>query len=142
MLRIVSTSVSRVSFILSPRVVARSSTFPMVAARTESLVSERGLFHVVQEVQLAVAEMEGKARLAGRSATTLAVGGALAHLGLLGVLASIALALSAAIPLWAASLLLGVVVLVVGFALIRAGESSNRLSEGRPRGDKMRRVTT
>lgn len=77
------------------------------------LAQETGTL-VRQEVQLAKAEMTGKANAALRDVGLIAVGGALAHAGLLVLLAALVAGLSTWMPVWVAALVVGLVVLGVG----------------------------
>jgi uncharacterized membrane protein YqjE len=79
---------------------------------------------VRQEVRLASTEMTSKAKVAARSVALIGAGGALAQVGLAAVLAAIVIALAPVVPLWAASLVAGVVVLVAGYVLIRRGATA------------------
>jgi uncharacterized membrane protein YqjE len=98
-------------------------TTPPVGELLKALARDTGEL-VRQEVQLASAEMASKARTVARSATWISLGGALAHLGVLGLLAAIAIALGAIMPLWASTLVLGIVALIVGAVFIRKGASA------------------
>ncbi len=88
---------------------------------------------VRHEVNLAKAEMGEKASRAGKHAGFLAAGGALAYAGLLAVLAAAIILLNAVMPLWLAALLVGVVVAVVGYLLIRRGLDALRREDFAPR---------
>ena len=84
---------------------------------------------VRQEVRLAHAELSQAASRVGSSVGTTAAGGAVAYASFLLVLASavIGLAVGVAIPLWAAALVVGLVVLLVGSWLVaRAGGALKR----------------
>lgn len=96
---------------------------PPVGELLKALARDTGEL-VRQEMQLASAEMASKARTVARSTTWISLGGALAHLGVLGLLAAMAIALGAIMPLWASSLVLGIVALIVGVAFIRKGASA------------------
>ena len=75
---------------------------------------------VRQEVQLAKTEATQTASRVGRDLGVLAVGGLVAYAGLLGLLAAAILGLVAAgLDPWLAALLVGAVVTVVGFLLVR-----------------------
>ena len=76
---------------------------------------------VRQEVRLASTEMAAKARAGGRSLALIGAGGVLAHVGLVAVLAAIVIALQAIVPLWASSLVAGIMGLFAGYGLIRRG---------------------
>jgi hypothetical protein len=87
--------------------------FSELAQETSTLVR--------QEVNLAKTEMSQKASSAGKHVGVLAAGGALAYAGLLAILAGIIALLNDVMPLWVAALLVGIVVAVVGYLLIRRG---------------------
>lgn len=74
-----------------------------------------------QEVQLAKTEMTGKAATAGRSIGLIAAGGALAHAGVLAILAAVIAGLGSLIPIWAAALLVGGLVAITGYTLVQKG---------------------
>jgi hypothetical protein len=85
--------------------------FSELAQETSTLVR--------QEVNLAKTEMSQKASRAGRHAGIIAAGGALAYAGLLAILAAVIVLLDNVMPLWLSALLVGLVVAVVGYLLIR-----------------------
>lgn len=85
--------------------------FSELAQKTSTLVR--------QEVNLAKTEMSHKASRAGRHIGVLAAGGAVAYAGLLAILAGVIVLLDNVMPLWASALLVGVVVAVVGYLLVR-----------------------
>ena len=74
---------------------------------------------VRQEIQLAKVEMSEKAAQAGKDAGMVALGGTLAHAGLLAVIAAVILALGTVVHLWVSALIVGVVVLTIGAVLAR-----------------------
>ena len=76
-----------------------------------------------QEMQLFKIEMSQKASQAGKDVAFVAIGGALAYTGLLVLLASAILALALVIPGWASALIIGLVVVGVGYALLQKGLS-------------------
>jgi drug/metabolite transporter (DMT)-like permease len=76
---------------------------------------------VRQEVQLAKVEMTQKATTAGKNAGFVAAGGALAHAGLLALIASAIFALANALPMWLSALVVGLVVIGVGYLLAQKG---------------------
>jgi Putative Actinobacterial Holin-X, holin superfamily III len=85
-----------------------------------ALVRDAGVL-ARQEVQIASTEMTVKARSVARSAALIGIGSALAHAGFLALWAAIAIALVPIVPLWLSTLVLGVVVSSVGYALIQKG---------------------
>jgi Flp pilus assembly protein TadB len=76
---------------------------------------------VRQEIQLAKAEMSQKASRVGKDIGFLAAGGAVAYTGFLAILAGIIALLGLVIPVWVSALLVGIVVAVIGYFLVRKG---------------------
>ena len=76
---------------------------------------------VRQEVALASTEMSEKATLVGRNVGYLAVGGAIAHAGLLAIVAAAIIMLAGIVPWWAAALIVGVLVAIAGYLLVQQG---------------------
>lgn len=76
-----------------------------------------------QEMQLFKIEMSQKASQASKDVAFVAIGGALAYTGLLVLVASAILALALVIPGWASALIVGLVVVGVGYALLQKGLS-------------------
>jgi len=77
-----------------------------------------------QEIELARIETMQKVNSAMRSVIVLAAGGFVAYAGVILLLIAVAIGLSNWMPLWVASLIVGVVALVVGAVLIGSGRSS------------------
>lgn len=77
-----------------------------------------------QEVALAKTEMSQKASKAGKDVGFLAVGGAIAYAGFLAILAGVVLALGLVLPWWLSALIVGVVVAMIGYVLIRKGQTA------------------
>jgi hypothetical protein len=73
---------------------------------------------VRQEVALAKVEVAQKAKYVGRNVGYLVVGGAVAHVALLAIVAAVIMLLAKVLPNWGAALLVGVVIGVVGWLLI------------------------
>src|ERR1044071_5378061 len=73
---------------------------------------------VRQEVSLAKVEVAQKAKYVGRNVGYLVVGGAVAYVALLAIVAAIIMLLAKVLPDWGAALLVGVVIGVVGWLLI------------------------
>jgi len=87
------------------------------------LARETGML-VRQEVQLAKTEMTHKASEVGKDIGFLAVGGAVAYAGLLALVATLIIILgTVGLPWWLASLIVGVVVAGIGYALVQKGLS-------------------
>lgn len=99
--------------------------FSELAQETSTLVR--------QEVNLAKTEMSQKASSAGKHVGVLAAGGALAYAGLLAVLAGIIALLNDVMPLWVAALLVGIVVAVVGYLLVKRGLDALKREDFAPR---------
>jgi hypothetical protein len=87
-----------------------------------------------QEFALARAELTQKATEVGKSVGYLAIGGALAYAGFLAILAALIVGLAAlGLPWWLAPLLVGLVVVAVGYFLIRRGLDALKASNLAPR---------
>jgi hypothetical protein len=80
-----------------------------------------------KEVELAKTEVTRKARTAGMHAGMVAAGGALAHAGLLVLLAGIVLGLAQlGIPAWLSALIVAIAVVAMGYAVAMKGISALR----------------
>jgi protein-S-isoprenylcysteine O-methyltransferase Ste14 len=79
---------------------------------------------VREEVSLAKSEMSQKAALVGKDVGMMAVGGVLAFAGYLAVQDAAVLALSNVMPVWAASLVVGLVVIAIAAAIAIKGLNS------------------
>jgi MFS family permease len=99
--------------------------FSELAQETSTLVR--------QEVNLAKVEMSDKASRAGKHIGVLAAGGAVAYAGLLAILAGVIVLLDNAIPLWASAFLVGVVVAIVGYLLVRRALDALKREDFAPR---------
>jgi Flp pilus assembly protein TadB len=88
---------------------------------------------VRQEMRLAKAEMSQKASRVGKDVGFLAAGGAVAYAGLLAILAGAIYLLGLVIPLWLSALLVGLVVAVVGYFLVRKGLDALKQEDLAPR---------
>ncbi len=99
--------------------------FTELAQETSTLVR--------QEVNLAKTEMSQKTSTAGRHAGVLAAGGALAYAGLLAILAAVIVLLDNVMPLWLSALLVGLIVAVVGYLLIRRALDALKREDFAPR---------
>ena len=88
---------------------------------------------VRKEVELATTEMSAKLSTAGTHAGTIAAGGALAHAGLLVLLAAIVLGLAQlGVQPWLSALIVAVLVMVVGYVLVQRGMSRMRATNLAP----------
>ncbi len=76
---------------------------------------------VRQEIQLAKTEMTHKATSAGKDAGMIGAGGALAYAGLLALIAAIIIGLGQLIWMWLSALIVGLVVVGIGYFLIQKG---------------------
>ena len=83
--------------------------FSELASETTTLVR--------QEVQLAKIELAQKAAQVGKEVGFIGLGGAVAYGGFLAVLAAVILLIGQFIPLWLSALIIGLVVLGVGYFL-------------------------
>ena len=99
--------------------------FSELAQETSTLVR--------QEVNLAKTEMGDKASRAGRHVGVLAAGGALAYAGLLAILAGVIALLNDVMPLWVAALLVGILVAIVGYIMVRRGLDALKRDDFAPR---------
>ena len=88
---------------------------------------------VRQEVQLAKTEMSQKASRVGKDVGFLAAGGAVAYAGLLAIIAGVIFLLGLAIPLWLSALLVGIVVAIVGYFLVKKGLDALKQEDLAPR---------
>ncbi len=88
---------------------------------------------VRHEVNLAKVEMSEKASRAGKHVGFLAAGGAVAYAGLLAILAAVIILLNDVMPLWLSALLVGLVVAVVGYLLVRRGLNALKQEDFTPR---------
>ena len=89
---------------------------------------------VRKEVELATTEMSAKLKSAGGHAGIIAAGGALAHAGLLVLLAAIVLGLAElGVPFWLSALIVAIAVMAGGYALATQGMSRMRAINFAPR---------
>lgn len=99
--------------------------FAELAQETSTLVR--------QEVNLAKTEVSQKASRAGKHIGTLAAGGAVAYAGLLAILAGVIVLLDDVMPLWLSAILVGLVVALVGYFLVRRGLDALKREDLAPR---------
>lgn len=86
-----------------------------------------------KEVELATTEMTSKAKVAGAHAGTVAAGGALAHAGLLVLLAAVVIGLAQlGVTPWLAALLVGLLTMGIGYALANRGLAGLRRTSVAP----------
>lgn len=82
---------------------------------------------VRKEVELATTEMTAKARTAGGHVATAAIGGALAHAGLLVLLAALVIGLAQlGMPAWLSATIVAVATMAIGYVLINKGAGALR----------------
>ena len=74
---------------------------------------------VRQEVRLAKVELGHKAAQVGRQVGLIALGGGVAYAGLLAVMAAVIVLLGQYIAVWLSALIVGVVVMAIGYYLSR-----------------------
>jgi hypothetical protein len=85
------------------------------------LSRETGLL-VRKEVELATAEMTANIKAASTHVATVAAGGALAHAGVLILLATVVIALARlGLEVWIAAGIVGLATLVIGYVLVNKG---------------------
>jgi len=88
---------------------------------------------VRKEVELAKTEMTTKATDLGKHAGMLGAGGAVAYGGFLAVLAGLILLVGRAIPMWLSALIVGIVVVGIGYLLIQRGLTAIKHADLTPR---------
>lgn len=76
---------------------------------------------VIQEAALAKAELSQKMSQATQGATYVAIGGAIAYAGFLALVGAAIFGLALVMPAWLSALIVGVVVAIVGYILVRMG---------------------
>lgn len=87
---------------------------------------------VRQEIQLVRTEMTQKATQAGKDVGMIGVGGALAYAGLLALIAALIIGLGELIPLWLSALIVGLVVVGIGYMLIQRGLTALKQIDPKP----------
>jgi hypothetical protein len=88
---------------------------------------------VRQEVALAQVELTNKAVIVGKNVGFLAVGGAVGYAAFLTILAAVVVILSYVVPLWAAALVVGIIVGVTAYFLISSSLAELKRAELTPR---------
>jgi xanthine/uracil permease len=73
------------------------------------------------EVALAKSEMSQKVSEAGKDVGYIAAGGFVIYAGFLAIMAAVAIWLAIYIPAWLSALIVGVVVALIGYVLVRKG---------------------
>ncbi len=74
-----------------------------------------------QEMELAKTEISRKASQVGKATASLAIGGFIAYAGFLAIVAAIIIGLAALIPAWLSALIVGLVVVGIGYFFIQKG---------------------
>jgi hypothetical protein len=88
---------------------------------------------VRKEVELATTEMSGKLKTASGHASTVAAGGALAHAGLLVLVAALVIGLSQmGVTPWLSALIVGLLTIGVGYLLVSRGLANLRRTSVAP----------
>jgi drug/metabolite transporter (DMT)-like permease len=88
---------------------------------------------VRKEVELATTELTAKARIAGAHVGTVAAGGALAHAGLLVLLAALVIGLTQlGMEAWLSALIVAVLTIGLGYLMVNKGLSSLRRTSVAP----------
>ena len=99
--------------------------FSALASETSTLVK--------QEVALAQVELTNKAAVVGKNVGFLAVGGAVGYAAFLTLLAAIVVGLSYIIPLWAAALVVSIIVGITAYFLVNSALAELKKTELAPR---------
>jgi hypothetical protein len=103
-----------------------------VAELVGDLAQETGTL-VRQEVRLATTEMTDKAKFAARQAAVMAGGGLLGVLALLTLLAALVLGIGEFVALWAAALIVGIVLAITAVAVAVVGLEEIKKLDVKPR---------
>lgn len=88
---------------------------------------------VRQEIQLAKTEVTQKATSAGKDIGYMAAGGAIAYIGAIVLAFAVVYALAELIPLWVSALIVGLVIVGVGYLLIQRGLTALKKIDPTPR---------
>lgn len=99
--------------------------FAELASETTNLVR--------QEIALAKTEITQKATSAGKDVGMIGAGGALAYAGLLALVAALIIGLGQVIPMWLSALIVGLVVVGIGYMLIQRGLTALKNIDPTPR---------
>jgi hypothetical protein len=87
-----------------------------------------------KEVELATTELSAKAKVAGTHSATVAAGGALAHAGLLVLLAALVIGLAGmGVPAWLAAMIIALLTMGIGYMLVTKGLTNLRRTSIAPR---------
>jgi hypothetical protein len=88
---------------------------------------------VRQEVRLATSELGQKTSQIGKEIGFLAIGGAVAYAGLLALVAAIIMVLANFMAWWLSALIVGIVVALTGYLLVRKGMNAIKQIDFTPR---------
>jgi len=99
--------------------------FSELAGETSALIRN--------EMELAKVEVTQKVAHAGRDVALIAAGSALAYAGLLALIAAIMIGLDKFIPLWLSALVVGLVVIGIGYFLVQKGLTALKKLDPTPR---------
>lgn len=104
--------------------MARSQDERSLGELFAELSRETGVL-VRKEVELATTEMAAKARTAAAHVGTIAAGGALAHAGLLVLLAAFVIGLAQlGVTPWLSALIVALATMAIGYALVSKGRAN------------------
>lgn len=111
---------------VDPRVDARTSrpvngTSPSSLGDLVSRLTEQASELAQHEVRLARLEMQAKVRVAARGGAMIAGGAVLAYAGVIALVFALVFALDIVLPLWAAALIAGIVVVAIGAGVVWTG---------------------
>lgn len=85
------------------------------------------------EITLFKSEMSHKINRGMKDISFLAIGGAVLYAGMLTVIAAVVFLLAAAIPLWVSALIVGAIVLGIGYYLVQRGITDLKKTDFTPR---------
>lgn len=85
------------------------------------------------ELALAKAELSEKAAQAGKGAGFIAAGGLIIYAGLLAIVAAAIIGLANLIPAWLSALIIGIIVGLIGYALVKKGMNDLKTPSLAPR---------
>lgn len=111
----------------------RSDVFERSIGDVLSDLFRDGSSLIRQEIELAKTEMRENVSSMVRDGMGIAIGGALAFVGLLALVAAAILALALIMPAWAAALIVGGVLALIGMMMVMAGMRALRKTGLTPR---------
>jgi hypothetical protein len=98
-----------------------------------SELSQEASTLIQQEVQLAKIEVTRTATQAGKGVGIVAAGGVVAHAGFLALVAAAIFGVAEFLPLWLSALIVGVIVVGVGYLILQKGLNSLKEIDPAPR---------